>query len=101
MRGAALEGKELIGFASPSTQNMQPIKTWSWEGPCSVPPEGVCAGRSARNTSFQDVGLPGGMCSVLLGLHSLLGKEAAGAGCAGARRESAGSLVLVQSAPIN
>lgn len=86
VRGADLEGKELIEFASPSTQNMQLIKTWSWEGPRSLPPEDVCApspaGISTRYTSFQNVGLPGGMCSVLLDLHFLLVKEVVGVGCA-------------------
>lgn len=36
-----MEGKELIEFASPSTQNVQLIKTQSWEGPPPLPPEDV------------------------------------------------------------
>lgn len=84
-QGRGLEGKELIEFAPPSTQNVQPIKAGSWEGPSSLPPEAVCApspaGISTRYTSFQNVGLPGGMGSGLLDLHFLPVKEVVGVGC--------------------
>lgn len=80
-----MERNDLIESVSLFAENMQLIKTWGWEGPHSLPPEDCCApllaGISTRYTSSQNVGLPGGMCSVLLDLHFL--RLRAGGGGAG------------------
>lgn len=82
-----MERNDLIEFVSLFTRNVQLIKTWSWEGPHSLPPEDcgalLLAGISTPYTRFQNVGLPEGMRSVLLDLHFLpLCKGGSGAGVA-------------------